>query len=104
MPSEMRWFMVYAAERRLQPGVVHQGPAETRPLSLVWENGAVGVFQATDATRACHAAARKHGRAGTYFAVEGTPWGLEMQPVEDVAELGAGDLFERPALGAGDGE
>lgn len=47
------------------------------------------IFRAACAEDACRAAAKKMGAVGTYFAVEGTPWGVEMLDVEGVEELGA---------------
>lgn len=58
----------------------------------------VGIFRADHAEDACKAGARKLGSVGTYFAVEGTPWGVDMIEVEGVTELGepeTGDEQER---------
>lgn len=47
-----------------------------------------GVFRCETAELACQAAAKKVGQIGTYFAIEGTPWGIDMMAVDDVLELG----------------
>jgi hypothetical protein len=80
-------YMVFAAGRRYLPGHAAQAPAMP-PIGLVWDSSPIGVFSADSAERACQAAARKHGAAGTFFAIEGYPWGLEMVEVEGVTELG----------------
>lgn len=46
---------------------------------LVWDDTPVGVFPAESPDRACQAAAAASGRMGTFFAVEGRPWGVEME-------------------------
>ncbi len=92
----MKFFMVFASRRELAPGQVHYGNADQRPRALTWEAGAMGVFRAERAELACQAAARKNGSAGTYFAIEGFPWGLEMNHVDGVEELGVDDLFAQP--------
>lgn len=48
----------------------------------------VGVWGANSGDDACKAAAKKVGQVGTYFAVEGSPWGVDMLDVEGVHELG----------------
>lgn len=55
---------------------------------LSWPN-IVGVFKATTPEFACRAAAKRQGTVGTYFAVEGFPWGIEMEEVEGTEELGS---------------
>lgn len=49
----------------------------------------VAVFHASSGEEACRAAAAKTKNLRTYFAVEGTPWGVDMLQVEGVVELGA---------------
>lgn len=39
---------------------------------------AIGVFKADTAESACQTAAKKKGQMGSYFAVEGYPWGLDL--------------------------
>lgn len=58
---------------------------------LIWAHGPVGVFRADDAEEACKAASRKIGSMGTFFAVEGFPWGVSMV-VADAEELGTEPL------------
>jgi hypothetical protein len=53
-----------------------------------WQEKPVGVFRAESAESACRLAAKKNGRMGTYFAVEGFPWGVEMFDADDASELG----------------
>ena len=40
--------------------------------------GPIGVYQADSPQEACQAAAADVAGMGTFFAVEGTPWGLEL--------------------------
>lgn len=86
--------MVFGAHRGQRPGTAVRG--SVFPVELVWDSGALGVFGVEDGPdaegRACRAAARKHGAAGTFFAVEGVPWGVEMMEAPGVSELGADDL------------
>lgn len=54
-----------------------------RPLSnggsyLDWNQPPIGVYEGESADDACKVAASDHGAMGTYFAVSGFPWGLEM--------------------------
>ena len=63
-----------------------------RQDGLRWDNTPVGVFQADDAETACKAAAADCGQLGTFFAVEGYPWGVEMLAVEGVHKLGETEL------------
>lgn len=46
------------------------------------------VFRCADAATACKAAAKRIGSMGSYFAVEGTPWGIDMLDVGVVEVLG----------------
>lgn len=57
-------------------------------INWTHENSILGVFHAPTAEDACKAAAIKAGFAGTFFAVEGTPWGIDMYESE-VEEYGA---------------
>lgn len=45
---------------------------------LDWSQPPIGVYQASTPEEACQAAARDHGQMATYFAVSGTPWGVDM--------------------------
>ena len=45
---------------------------------LDWSNPPVGVYEAATPADACQAAASDQGQMATYFAVEGTPWGVDM--------------------------
>jgi hypothetical protein len=46
--------------------------------SLDWSQPPIGVYQADTPEEACQAAARDHGQMATYFAVGGTPWGVDL--------------------------
>lgn len=46
--------------------------------ALDWSQPPIGVYQADAPEQACQAAARDHGQMATYFAVGGTPWGVDM--------------------------
>lgn len=46
--------------------------------ALDWSQPPIGVYQAQTPEDACQAAARDHGQMATYFAVGGTPWGVDM--------------------------
>lgn len=59
-------------------------PAQVSQIRIV-----PAIFRADTAEQACQAAAKKMGSMGTYFAVEGTPWGVDLVDVEGVEELGA---------------
>lgn len=83
----MPFYIVFAAGRRPIPGAVVMGNAAV-PTGLVWDNQPVGVFRADDAELACRAAARKQGTVGTFFAVDGFAWGVELTDVEGAEELG----------------
>lgn len=48
---------------------------------LDWSNPPVGVYEAETAADACQAAASDEGQMATYFAVEGTPWGVDLLDV-----------------------
>lgn len=58
--------------------------------ALDWSNPPIGVYSADTPQDACQAAAKDNGQMATYFAVEGTPWGV--------------DLFEAPAKQLGRSE
>lgn len=96
----MKWYLVFSADRRPIPGHTAYGPIESLPTGLVWASAPVGVFRAGSSQQACQAAAKKQGSIGTFFAVEGEPWGLEMQRVDGVDELGYGAQI--PELTNGD--
>lgn len=55
---------------------------------VTWEGEAVGVFTADNPDDACLAAAKKTGQLGTFIAIEGHPWGLDMVQDPEVSELG----------------
>lgn len=98
----MEHFMVFAGSRRNLPGYNAQGNQPV-PFGFVWEPEPVGVFRAGDPESACRAAAKKRGHVGTFFAIAGVPWGVEMNPVENVSELGWDEEPRAPQLGAGAG-
>lgn len=74
----MPWYLIFHSGRRDD--------------GLRWNNDPVGAFKAANADEACKAAARKRGVLGTYFAVEGLPWGAEMLDTPDVEELGESEI------------
>lgn len=47
---------------------------------LDWGQPPIGVYEAATAGDACQAAASDAGSMATYFAVEGTPWGVDLNP------------------------
>jgi hypothetical protein len=55
---------------------------------IQWSAQPVGVFRADSAEQACQAAAKKTGFMGNYFALQGTPWGIELFET-DADEFGA---------------
>jgi hypothetical protein len=59
------------------------------PPALVWNP--LGVFTAATAEDACKAAAKKAQRFGSFFAVEGYPWGIDLMDT-DATEFGAEPL------------
>lgn len=92
----MSWYIVFPA-RKWESPFGKQG--------MTWENP-IGVFQADSIEEAFLAAAKKANGLGTFFAVEGTPWGLDMEPDPNVKELGKPlDPMDRlEAIGKGIGE
>jgi hypothetical protein len=50
------------------------------------------IFRCETALQACQAAAKKTGGMGTYLAVEGFPWGIDMVGVDGVTELGDDEI------------
>lgn len=69
-PVETGFYIVFGSIRR--PTDFLGGKA------LDWSQPPIGVYQAETAEQACIAAAKDHGTMATYFAVPGTPWGLDM--------------------------
>ena len=67
------YYMVFAGQK-------HEG-------KLHW-SAPVGVFETDKAEEACQAAAKKVGWMGSYFAVEGFPWGIDLLET-DATEFGA---------------
>lgn len=51
---------------------------------LVWSSKPIGAYKADSATDACKAAAADVGAVGTFFAVEGVPWGVSMMKIDNV--------------------
>jgi hypothetical protein len=82
----MPYFLVLEVndrETHAPPGVaVRDGQLKTFTSPLA-------VFHADTAEEACRAAAAATHRLTTYFAIEGTPWGVEMIKVDGVREIGA---------------
>lgn len=77
----MPHFMVFEIWHK---GEVPRGQLETGVTSIA-------AFHADSGEEACQAAAKKTKKLTTYFAVEGTPWGVDMLEVEGTRELGAED-------------
>jgi len=48
----------------------------------------IGVYESDASDEACKAAAQREGTMGTYFAIEGSPWGITMLQPEGVKALG----------------
>lgn len=63
------YYMVFGSKRR---------PVWGGESYLDWD-GIVGVYSAENPEDACKAAARDNESFGTYFAVPGYPWGVEME-------------------------
>lgn len=57
---------------------------------LDWGQPPIGVYEADDAALACQSAARDNGQMATYFAIEGTPWGVDLLPTP-AHQLGRSD-------------
>lgn len=83
------FYIVFAA-RSIQSQDPYHGAPQGVP-ELVWSNP-VGVFKADTATQACQAAAKKVGAFGNFFAVEGTPWGLDIYTDDGVQEFGKDEI------------
>ena len=84
----MPYYIVFGANQQVPSGQAYGGPPTNAPHTLVWFNAPIGVFRTDTAERACMAAAKKSGAIGTFFAVDGTPWGVELMDVEGATELG----------------
>lgn len=66
----MKFYLVFGSKKR--PADLIGGK------KLDWGQPPVGIYYADDPDDACLAAAKEVGEMGTYFAVEGSPWGLDM--------------------------
>ena len=85
------YFAVFAMTKHQdQPSFVgYQGGTPRfaqAPRALEWH--IVGVFETDSAEKACQAAAKKAERFGSFFAVEGFPWGIDLLETE-ATEFGA---------------
>lgn len=80
----MGWFMVWGSKKR--PKGFMGGSY------LDWSEGPVGAYMADDAAAACQQAAKDSAIFGTFFAVEGYAWGVELM------ETGARQLGRREPL------
>lgn len=67
-------------------GVKDEDPRGRERIS--W--GLAGIFKAENAESACQAAARKSQRMGTFFAIEGYPWGIDLME-QTASEFGIED-------------
>ena len=80
----MKHYIVFAAQPETYQDGYIEGPPRTyvenkRPTGrLLWQGQPVGVFRGESAEQACQAAARKAGVIGTFFAIEGFPWGVSL--------------------------
>lgn len=77
----MPYFMVFAIDERTTSTRESSGALRTFAAPLA-------AFHADTGEQACQAAAAATKRLTTYFAVEGTPWGVDMIRVEGTRELG----------------
>lgn len=66
----MNYYMVFGSEK-----VQNYINGETK---LHWSERPIGVYSGETAEEACKAAARDANGFGTFFAVEGFPWGVEL--------------------------
>lgn len=84
----MNWYLVFGSTKR---------PANfVGGRKLDWGQPPIGVYQAETPEIACQAAAQDHGSVATMFAVEGTPWGLDMMDRAPAAQLGnTGNILDR---------
>lgn len=88
--GQMNWYIVFASEKR---------PANfVGGKRLDWGQPPIGVYRAESPEEACQAAAQDHGSVSTMFAVEGTPWGLDMMERPAATQLGnTGNVMDRIA-------
>lgn len=77
MNDDLKYYIVFPARHWRNP-LGQEG--------ISWDD-AVGVFRASNPADACLAAAKKAGQMSTMFAIEGFPYGLDMEST-DVTELG----------------
>jgi hypothetical protein len=78
----MNYYMVFGSTKR---------PLSFGGSYLDWHDNAIGVYGADNAEDACKAAAADHGTFGTFFAIVGTVWGLEMleSPAKQLGRKGS---------------
>jgi len=65
------------------------------PPALSWTP--IGVFKARKAEDACKAAAKKMQQFGSFLAIEGYPWGIDLMDIE-ASEFGLNDERELSPL------
>lgn len=75
--------MVFGSARRPQ--------GFTGGTYLDWSKGIIGVYQCETVEDAFTAAAKDSNDVGTFFVVEGTPYGVELSDTKHVKKLGGGD-------------
>lgn len=83
-------FFIVFGSTRVQDTNPISGRIEGPPV-LMW-GAPIGVFQADTAEAACKRAAKKVGYMGNFFAVEGSPWGVELLEDETTGEFGVDDM------------
>jgi len=64
------FFMVFA-------GTKQSSSSDDSDKYIAW-SGPIAVFEADSAEEACQSCAKKVGWMGSYFAIEGFPWGVEL--------------------------
>lgn len=88
----MPYFLVFQIDERTTSSQETAGRLKTFASPLA-------AFHADSGEEACQAAAAATKRLTTYFAIEGTPWGVDMMRVDGTYELGVSitDEDETPA-------
>jgi hypothetical protein len=93
------YFMVMAmTKHQAEPTYVGRGGAGgapqfvQAPQALEWH--VTGVFVADSAEQACRAAAKKTQVFGSFFAIEGFPWGVDLMETE-ATEFGQDQLLSK---------
>lgn len=103
--NTMAYYLVFAAQAVTvqDPNPVHVGGRafeyqHRATGELAWSGTPVGVFVAEDPESACRSAAQKSGTMGTFFAIEGFPWGVSLMSQGGAHELGMQEPPRRPEI------